>query len=124
MKSELRYRQVHLDFHTSEHIPDVGLNFDAGQFIDTLKRARVDSVTVFARCHHGWCYYPSDVGRPHPNLRRPDLLGEMVRACRSNDINVPIYITVQWDERMAREHPDILEELSALLADVRSGPGR
>ena len=106
MRSELRYRQVHLDFHTSEHIPDVGLHFDADQFVDTLKRACVDSVTVFARCHHGWCYYPSRVGKPHPNLKRPDLLGEMVQACRANNINVPIYLTVQWDERMAREHPE------------------
>lgn len=106
MRSELRYRQVHLDFHTSEYIPDVGLHFDAEQFVGTLKQAHVDSVTVFARCHHGWCYYPSTVGKPHPKLKRPDLLGEMVRACRSNDINVPIYITVQWDERMAREHPE------------------
>lgn len=105
MRSELRYRQVHLDFHTSEHIPNVGLNFDADQFIDSLKRAHVDSVTVFARCHHGWCYYPSKVGKPHPNLRRTDLLGEIVQACRAHDINVPIYITVQWDELMAREHP-------------------
>lgn len=106
MRSELRYRQVHLDFHTSEHIPDVGAAFDPDQFVAALKRGNVDSVTVFARGHHGWCYYPSEVGRPHPNLRRPDLLGDMVAACRANDINVPIYLTVQWDERMAREHPE------------------
>jgi hypothetical protein len=44
MRSELRYRQVHLDFHTLEHIPDIGLHFDAEQFVDTLKRTHVDSV--------------------------------------------------------------------------------
>ena len=106
MRSELRYRQVHLDFHTSEHIPDVGLHFDGEQFAGELKKAHVNSVTVFARGHHGWCYYPTKIGKPHPNLGRPDLLGEMVAACRKNDINVPIYLTVQWDERMAREHPE------------------
>ncbi|MCX7848061.1 MAG: beta-galactosidase trimerization domain-containing protein [bacterium] len=104
MTSELRFRQVHLDFHTSEHIPDVGARFDAEKFVATLKRGHVNSVTVFARCHHGWAYYPSKVCKPHPHLQR-NLTGEMVAACRKHDINVPIYISVQWDERMAREHP-------------------
>jgi len=104
----LRYRQIHLDFHTSEHIPDVGRDFDAEQFVTTLKDAHVDSVTLFARCHHGWCYYPSEVGAAHPQMAKPDLLGEMVDACRAADIETPIYITVQWDENLARTRPDWL----------------
>ncbi len=51
---ELRFRQVHLDFHTSEHIAGVADDFDAEAFADTLAKAHVDSVTCFARCHHGW----------------------------------------------------------------------
>ncbi|MBI4978107.1 MAG: beta-galactosidase trimerization domain-containing protein [Spirochaetes bacterium] len=106
MRSTFRYRQIHLDFHTSEHVPDVGAAFDKKQFVDALKTGNVDSVTVFAVCHHGWAYYPTKVGKVHPNLKRPDLLGDMVNACRENDINVPAYITVQWNERVAREHPE------------------
>ena len=34
-------RQVHLDFHTSEHIPDVGTRFEKAQFQDALKSARL-----------------------------------------------------------------------------------
>ncbi|MBT0957171.1 beta-galactosidase trimerization domain-containing protein [Alphaproteobacteria bacterium KMM 3653] len=102
----LRYRQIHLDFHTSEDIPDIGAEFDAADFVKTLQDAHVDSVTVFARCHHGWGYYPSNVGPSHPNLARPDLLGEMVTACRAANIETPIYITVQWDEYLARTHPE------------------
>lgn len=106
MRSDLRYRQIHLDFHTSEHIEGIGANFDAEQFAKTLIAGNVNSVTVFARGHHGWSYYPTKIGTPHPRLVRPDLLGEMVGACRSYGINVPIYITVQWDELTARTHPD------------------
>ena len=102
----LRYRQIHLDFHTSEHIPGIGSAFDAADFVGTLKRAHVDSITVFAKCHHGWSYYPTKVGAPHPNLARPDLLGDMVRALNAADIECPIYISVQWDERNARIHPE------------------
>jgi hypothetical protein len=102
----LRYRQIHLDFHTSEHIPLIGAEFDPGAFVSTLKRSHVDSITIFAKCHHGWSYYPTKVGKPHPRLVRPDLLGDMVRALGAADIEVPIYISVQWDELSAREHPE------------------
>jgi hypothetical protein len=105
MRSEFRYRQIHLDFHTSEHIEKVGAEFDKAQFVQALKLGHVDSITCFARCHHGWSYYPSKVAKPHPHLSC-DLLGQMVQACRENDVNIPIYITVQWDELTAREHPE------------------
>ena len=102
----MRYRQIHLDFHTSEHIPGIGSAFDPDDFVATFKAANVDSVTIFAKCHHGWSYYPTKVGAPHPNLARPDLLGDMVTALSAADIDCPIYISVQWDERNARLHPE------------------
>ncbi|SCM76801.1 conserved hypothetical protein [uncultured Pleomorphomonas sp.] len=102
----LRYRQIHLDFHTSEYIPGVGAEFDPAEFVATLKRAHVNSITLFAKCHHGWSYYPTKVGAPHPHLARPDLLGDMIAACNAADIETPVYITVQWDERNARLHPE------------------
>lgn len=102
----LRFRNIHLDFHTSEHIPAIGADFDAADFVETLKAANVDSITVFAKCHHGWSYYPTKVAYPHPQLARPDLLGEMVKACHAADIEIPIYISVMWDENTARQHPE------------------
>ena len=106
MFANLPYRQIHLDFHTSEHIPDIGADFDPDEFVTTLKAAHVNSMTMFARGHHGWCYYPTQVGKPHPHLVRPDLLGDMIGACRRADIGVVAYNTVQWDELTAREHPE------------------
>lgn len=41
-------RQVHLDFHTAAQAPDVGADFDADEFVETLKDARVNSVTCFS----------------------------------------------------------------------------
>src|SRR5204862_7534366 len=104
----LRFRQIHLDFHTSEHIPGVGAAFDADELVGTLREASVNSITIFAKCHHGWSYYPSKVGAPHPQLARPDLMGDMVKALTAADIECPIYISVQSDERNARLHPEWL----------------
>lgn len=106
---ELRYRQVHLDFHTSQHILGVGQAFDPEEFASTLKQAHVNSVTCFARCHHGYLYYDSRVNpeRRHPHLVR-NLLAEQIEACHRKGIRVPIYTTVQWDHFTAEEHPEWL----------------
>lgn len=110
MSTSLRFRQVHLDFHTSPAIPGIGADFDPEAFAATLEKARVNSITCFARCHHGHLYFPSTVHpeRIHPNLARPNLLGEQIDACHKRGIRVPIYITVQWDQFSAEHHPEWL----------------
>ena len=99
-------RQVHLDFHTSPFIPDVGVDFDAAAFARTLKEAHVNSVTVFAKCHHGMCYYPTKTGTMHPALRGRDLLGEQIEALHREGLRCPIYTTVAWEEDVAQKHPE------------------
>ncbi len=94
-----------MDFHTSPHIPDVGTEFNAAEFAATMKRAHVNSVTVFAKCHHGMCYYPARTGTPHPALRGRDLLGEMITALHREGLRAPIYTTVAWDEDVAQRFP-------------------
>ncbi|HUW32501.1 MAG TPA: alpha-amylase family protein [Planctomycetota bacterium] len=105
--SELRFRQIHLDFHTSQHIAGIGSQFDPDEYADTLKKAHVDSINTFARCHHGYIYFDTKKfpERRHPHLTR-NLLKEQIDACHKRDIRVPIYITVQWDLFSANEHPD------------------
>jgi hypothetical protein len=115
--AELPFRQVHLDFHTSPLIPDVGSEFDPDEFARTLEAAHVNSVTLFGKCHHGMSYYPTEVGVVHPALKR-DLLGEQIRACQERGIRTPIYISVVWDEHMAHEHPEWLQVTPAGRAGV------
>lgn len=45
--SDFRFRQVHLDFHTSPDIPNIGAEFDKKEWQETLKLGHVDSITVF-----------------------------------------------------------------------------
>ncbi|PQV62597.1 putative glycosyl hydrolase 6 [Abditibacterium utsteinense] len=98
-------RQVHLDFHTSPFIPGVASDFDAAAFAQTFVDARVNSVTVFAKCHHGMCYYPTQSGTVHPHLEGRDLLGEQLEALHSRGIRAPIYTTIVWEEDAAARFP-------------------
>ena len=96
----MRYRQIHLDFHTSPAISDVGTSFDAEEFVQTLKKAHVNSINIFAKCHHGMCYYPTKVGRMHPALQF-DLMGQMITVLHKNDIRCPLYFPIGWEEDAA-----------------------
>jgi len=108
---ELRFRQIHLDFHTSPLITDVGAEFDPDEFVRVLKEASVNSINIFAKCHHGMSYYPTKVGVMHPHLKF-DLLGKMIEACHKADILTPVYITIMWDQYAATQHADwrVLDE--------------
>jgi len=86
-------RQVHLDFHTSEYIPGIGEKFNKKQFQEALKLGHVNQINIFAKCHHGWSYYPTEVGKVHPNLKF-DLLGAEMEACHEIGVKCPIYFTV------------------------------
>ena len=100
-------RTIHLDFHTGPAIPDVGSSFDPEEFAKTFAEANVDSVCVFAKCHHGHLYYNTEHPARHPGLARGlDLLGEQIEALHRHGIQAPVYLSVQCDEYAANTHPE------------------
>lgn len=106
----MKFRQIHLDFHTSEAISGIGADFDKKQFQDALRKGHVDSITVFAKCHHGWSYHPTDANEMHPGLDF-DLLGAQIEAAHEIGVRAPIYISAGFDEKYAFLHPeDVITE--------------
>jgi hypothetical protein len=105
----LRFRQVHLDFHTSEAIPGIGKDWSKKHFQEMLQQGHVDSINIFAKCHHGWCYYPTEspLSHIHPNLEF-DLLKEMIDACHEIDVKCPVYISAGLDQQLAKVKPEWL----------------
>lgn len=101
----LRFRQVHLDFHTSGLIPGIGTRFNKRRFQEALKVGHVNSITLFSKCVHGYSYHPTKVGRMHPHLKF-DLLARQIDACREIDVRCPIYLSAGLDELAALAHPE------------------
>jgi Hypothetical glycosyl hydrolase 6/Beta-galactosidase trimerisation domain len=105
--SSLPHRMVHLDFHTGPRVPNVGAGFDPDAFARSFKDARAQSVTVFAKCHHGHLYFDTSRPERHPGLVAGlDLTGQQIEALHSAGIRAPIYISVQCDEYAADSHPE------------------
>ena len=103
MKS-LPFRQVHLDFHTSPLIPGVGSEFSEENFEEALRVAHVNSITLFAKCHHGYAYFPSKINKMHPTLNT-NLLDRQLKVCEKLGVRTQIYISAGLDERKAEEYP-------------------
>lgn len=114
---ELRFRQVHLDFHTSEHLDNIGSDFDKTQFKEALIKGNIDSITLFSKCHHGWAYHPTKVNEMHPNLHF-DLLGEQLKVCNELGIKAPIYLSAGVDQKEAVRHPEWVIRKSDDSADA------
>ncbi len=106
----MNFRQVHLDFHTSEKIAGIGKKFNKKQFQEALKLGHVNSITVFSKCHHGWAYHPSKANEMHPHLDF-DLLAAQVEAAHEIGVKTPIYLSAGLDEKMAVRHPEWLVRL-------------
>lgn len=100
-------RQVHLDFHTSQWINGIGQRFDKAKFQKALKDGHIESITVFGKCHHSYCYYPTKVGHVHPGLAPGrDFVGELMDACHEIGVRAPLYLPIGWSALDAELHPE------------------
>ena len=107
-------KRIHLDFHTSPDIDGIGEHFNKADFTRTVREAKIDLMTVFAKCHHGYCYYPTRVGKMHPGLKF-NLLKEQIEAIHDAGAKAPIYITIGWSKLDADAHPEWLQR------DIKTG---
>lgn len=121
----IQNRQVHLDFHTSALIEGIGSQFDPEQLRACLQKAHLQSITFFAKCHHGVGYFPSKTIPMHPHLKF-DLLSAQRKICAEEGIESPIYISAGFDEHYFMEHPDhmrICPEADKLKVEVAEKDG-
>src|SRR5262245_56388073 len=101
------WRKVHIEYHTSRHMPKLAQRFDANEFGDQLLAAHINGATVFAKDMYGYSYFSSKHGRMHRNLAF-DLLGEQVKALRKRKIWVLAYFMLTWNPELADRHPEWL----------------
>lgn len=102
---KLPFRQIHLDFHTSPLMPDVGSEFSEENFEEALKVGHISSITLFAKCHHGYSYFPSKLNAPHPSMKT-NLLDRELAVCEKLGVRTQIYISAGLDERKVEKYPE------------------
>ena len=100
----MRYRQIHLDFHTSERIPGIGSRFDPKKFARTLPtptsiRSRSSRSAITA----------GRITRPRSarsiRTSTSTCCARRSTRCHKAGINAPVYTSAVWDELAGRENP-------------------
>lgn len=95
-----------IDNHITEDSPDLMSSFDPERYAEMAAMAGVDAAMVYACCHNGNCYYPTEVGHMHANLKGRDIFGETIRSLRARGIVPLAYTTVIYHNSSARAHPE------------------
>ncbi len=99
------YARLLIDNHITEDDPSFMRRFDPEQYVAMVRKAGIEASMVYATCHNGNCYYPTQVGHMHANLGGRDIFGETVTLLRRAGI-VPIaYYTSIFHNHSARMHP-------------------
>jgi len=99
------YARLLIDNHISEDDPAFMTKFDPAQYVAMAKQAGVESSMVYAVCHNGNSYYPTQVGHMHLNLKGRDIFGETVNLLRKEGIAPIAYYTSIWHNHSAKNHP-------------------
>jgi len=96
------FRKVHVLYVSPSWVPNRGGSFNAVKMVERMKGARISSFELYAKDHHGFCYYNAHVGPRYPI----DVLGEMVEKAHAKGIQVVAYYSVGYDNYAAAQHPD------------------
>ncbi len=102
------YRRIFMDMHLNDSNPEEYLSkLDVDNFVKHLKEAHATSIVVKAKSHVGLHYWPSKYGRMHEGLKRRhlDYVGEMVKKCHENGIQVIVYLSQIYDNYAYDHHP-------------------
>ena len=99
-------RSINPEFQNPGFIKNLGRNFDAKAFVSAYKESGVNTInTLFAKCHHGYSYYDTQIGTKHPHLKF-DMVGEITEEAHRQGMKVKAYYSVGWDDLAAHNNKD------------------
>ena len=95
---------THFDMHIAA-AEKISTDFGPERFARMVKDSGADAAYIFAKCHCGHFYYPTDVGHRHPNLTC-DMFGASLEALHRENLGAMAYFSGAYDGHCFREHPE------------------
>ena len=100
------FRRIVIDMHIPDWDARFLSEFDPQNYVDMLKRAKAQSIVLYAQSHVGIFNYPTQIGAMHEGLKGRDIFGELVELCHQNDIAAVAYTSLIFDRWASINHPD------------------
>ncbi|RAP78412.1 beta-galactosidase trimerization domain-containing protein [Paenibacillus montanisoli] len=100
------WRRCIIDMHIGDSDDRYLSKLDVNRYVDMFRLNKVDSVIVIAQAMTGLCYYPTKYGEMHKTLNGRDILGEAIRSCREQNLNIVLYYTLIFDNWAFYNHPE------------------
>lgn len=100
------YRRHLLDMHIDDWNDEFLRDFSPEDYVENLKKAKINYAMIYLQSHAGLCYYPTKVGVMHKRFEKePDLIKRAVELCHEAGIKVIGYYSLIYNTREHDNHP-------------------
>ncbi|MBQ2955545.1 MAG: alpha-L-fucosidase [Clostridia bacterium] len=102
-----RYRRHLCDMHIEDWSEKFLSEFSPEEYVENLKRAKINNAMLYYQSHVGLCYFPTKVGVVHKAfIGREHLMRDLVDLCHKNDIRVTGYYSLNYNTAEHDRHPE------------------
>lgn len=100
------YRRHLCDMHIDDWNDEFLSKFSPEDYVENLKRAKIQNAMIYLQSHAGLCYYPTKTGRMHKAFRgKEDMMKKTVDLCHANGIAVTGYYSLNYNTAEHDRHP-------------------
>lgn len=94
---ERDYRRNLVDMHIEDWDDGFLSQLDPERYVELLKTAKVTTAMVYANSHVGYCYWPTKTGKMHSGIKGRNVLGDIIKLCHKEGMNVVIYYSLIYN---------------------------
>lgn len=104
---EKSYRRHLCDMHIDDWDEKFLSQFSVDEYVENLKKARIQSAMIYVQAHTGLCYFPTKVGTMHSAfVGKEDTIKKLIDKCHDNNIDVIVYYSLIYNNAEYHKHPE------------------
>jgi len=100
------FRRMILDNHLTDWDPNFYRKWDPKNVAENIEKAKVKAAIIYAHDIEGSYWYNTAHGHKHRGLGDCDQLALLTDELHKRGIKVIAYITLTWENKLFREHPE------------------
>ena len=101
------FRRHLCDMHIDDWDDSFLSMFSPEEYVENLKRAKIQNAMIYFQSHVGLCYYPTKSGRIHNGfIGKEDAMRRLVDLCHKEGISVTGYYSLIHNTWAHDNYPD------------------